>query len=175
MTKEVQEEEALNMKKLKENDLRILSEMGQDILSSLNLHDVILKSYQHLNQLMEAGIFAIALYSKRKDGLKLFGIDTNNSVKKGFLPMKNEYYWVIYSFNNQQEISSNRLGQHEPRHFTKQLFDVEPDKRQSFIYMPLTIKEERLGVITVQNPEKNAYSDYEVNPFRTKKHPCPGV
>ncbi len=145
---------------------RILNEIGQDISSSLSTKEIVQKAYKNINSLMDASVFAIALYNEENETLTFDG-----TMEKGReLPfyeqeIDEDIRLAAKCFLNKQEIILHEFDDQ------KKLLNkiVEPSAGEipeSVIYLPLAAKNKTIGVISVQSFKKNAYSRYHIDLLR---------
>src|SRR3970040_2915196 len=68
-----------------------------------------------------------------------------------------------WCFRNQQDIFSNDYREDYKKYVKEIKATVAGEHTQSIIYLPLTYKDKKIGVITAQSFKKDAYSDYHLN------------
>ena len=84
---------------------KILSEIGKDITSSLSVPEVIKKVYKNINDIMDASVFSIALYNKKKNVLVFEGgMENDEELPYYELELTDENRPAVYCFNNRKEI-----------------------------------------------------------------------
>jgi signal transduction histidine kinase/tetratricopeptide (TPR) repeat protein len=140
-----------------------LGEIGRKITSSLSVEKIIGTVYDNVNTLMDASVFGIGIYN-----------DATNSIdfpatyeEGGALPFYSNSIedlnrFAVICFRDRKEIIMGNLNE-EHKFYIQQVQTPHEGKQPvSLIYLPLTVKEKILGVITVQSFQFNAYSDYHV-------------
>ncbi|MCK4662585.1 MAG: GAF domain-containing protein [Bacteroidales bacterium] len=142
-------------------NIKMLSEIGKQITVNLSVEKIIETVYENVNTLMDASTFGIGIYNKSKNRIEFpifiekgekfpFSYDSINEIN---LP-------GIKCFVNSEEIIINSFEEYEKHtKITAKIGEVP----ESFIYLPLTVKDNKIGVITVQSFQKNAYTDYHLN------------
>ena len=151
------------------NDISILSEIGKEITSSLSVEKIIEKTYENVNKLMEASIFFIGIYDAKKNQLFFPG-----AMEKGVkfpaisYGLDDKSRPAIWCFENQKEIIMNNLLQEYTIYFpnTPVPKPVIGETPESLVYFPLTIQDKKIGVISVQSFNKNAYNNYHISIIR---------
>lgn len=151
-------------------DTRLLSEIGKQITMSLSIQEILDKVYENINQLMDANVFGIAMHDAENDQLHFPAIIENNEkIKDVAFDMNDETRLGVMCFKRQEDIIIgdflNEIQQFIPTHEISEA--VAGDLTDSIIYLPLRLKEEVIGVITVQSFQKNAYDEYKVNMIRS--------
>ena len=142
--------------------IQLLSEIGQDITSSFSIEDIIEISYDKVNGLMDASVFAIGIYNEKEQRIDFPGLkEKGETLEFSYQDLTDERL-APYCFNNRKDMIINEL-----KDFNKYLSKI-PDAKvggepESIIYLPLIAKENCIGVITVQSFIKNAYTPYHIS------------
>ncbi len=144
-------------------NVKTLSEIGQQITAVLDARAVIKTVYHNVNQLMDAAAFGIGVYNEKRQEIIFDGF-----MEKGEeLPLHthpiSERVLATICFEKQEKIVINNL------HIDYQLYFDQPLKEavagelpKSLIYMPLSLDNKKIGVITVQSFDVNAYDEYNI-------------
>jgi len=146
--------------------LSTLSNIGKDITSSLSVEEIIEKTYDNVNKVMDAAAFAIGVYNKAHHHLAFNGaIENGNKLPDAIDKLKKDSYAAI-CFNNSQKVIIN--SKEEVRKYVEEeVSSTSGDETVSLIYLPLKTGSTPIGVITVQSFEENAYGEYELNILET--------
>jgi len=143
---------------------KILSEIGQDITSSLSVIEVIQRVYKSINAIMDASIFALGLYNKNKNLLEFEGgMEKGKELPNYALELTDENRPAIYCFNKNKEVIIKDWRKDIKKYIKKSVPASAGELPESVIYLPLVSKDKKIGVITVQSFEKDAYSDYHID------------
>ncbi len=163
-------------KKQATENIELLSQIGKEITSSLNLEEISDKTYQHLNQLMDASIFGIGINIPEAEIVE-FKLALKDGKK--MKPYKRSLHYkdqlAVWCLQNKKTVFINDLEKDYHQYIAR--FDVQlestlskfedgtaiPEQPQSTIYLPLLSDGEALGVVCVQSLKKNAYTDYHLN------------
>jgi len=146
---------------------KLLSEIGMDIISTLSTDQIVDKVYEKVNTLMDATAFALGIYNKEKNT-----IDFINSFEKGVklplasAPLNDEDQLYSYCYLKQEEVFINDYEQEYQKYVSVVKGPIVGENPVSIIYLPLTLKDNKIGVITVQSFEKNAYTPYHLDILR---------
>jgi signal transduction histidine kinase/ligand-binding sensor domain-containing protein len=150
------------------NNLEYLSEIGRIITSQLSVENIIDTVYESINKLMDATVFGIGIINREKKSIDFPGVKEKGKTL-GFLSfnLEDELRLSSYCVKSGKEIFINDFE----KEFTRYLPAITPapeksGNSESIIYLPLTLNEETIGVITVQSFAKNAYNDYHLNILR---------
>jgi len=150
-------------------DTKLLSEIGKDITSQITVERIIEVAYERINKLMDAEGFGIGIIDEQNQMLNFPGyIESGKKLPDGGYHIVNEpERFGVICFNRDLEMHINDLSTEYSKYTTVHLQPVRGKSSFSIIYLPIKSKNKRIGVITVQSFEKNAYSDYHMNIMRT--------
>ena len=148
---------------------KVLSEIGRDITSQLSVEKIIEVAYERINKLMDAEGFGLGIYDEEENMLNFPGyIESGKKIGDGgYHLVKEKDRLGCVCFNNEMEMHINDLESEWDKFSKVQLKPVRGKSSFSIIYLPIKTKNRKIGVITVQSFEKNAYTEYHVNIMRT--------
>jgi signal transduction histidine kinase len=145
------------------NNVEQLGEIGRKVNSSLDVKQIIGTMYQNVNQLMDAAVFGIGLYNERSQELEYPATFENGEVLPFYTnSLQDENRFGAVCFNTGKEVNIGNLDEEYKDHIQEIATPQQGGQPESIIFLPLTAKEKKLGVITVQSFKKNAYSDYHL-------------
>jgi GAF domain-containing protein len=167
--KERTQEVVVQQKELEKSfqNIKLLSEIGQQITATLSVEEIIEKAYKNVNTLMDASVFGIGIYNEEKKELQFNGV-----MEKGEkMPSNSESIEDIdrpsvWSFVHSKELIMNDWVVDYEKYFSKAIDVIVGDESESLIYLPLSIQGKKIGVLTVQSFEKHAYSDHHLDILR---------
>ncbi|WP_338793551.1 tetratricopeptide repeat protein [Bernardetia sp. Wsw4-3y2] len=143
-------------------NLNTLSDIGREITASLHLEAIAKTLYKKVNQLMSAEAFGIGVYEPAEKRIKFKGF-----IEKGeILPDHSDYVanknnLSVQCLGMQEVILINDFEKEYPEKFST--YQVAAgDLPKSLIYLPLSVENRPIGVITVQSFEKNVYDEKKV-------------
>lgn len=146
------------------NDLVILSDLGKTITSLLSIEAVNKTAYDIINNMMDAHGFGIGIVSDDKAILNFPGyIEKDVVLSSSGYDLTDENRLATVCFNKETEIVINDYDLEVGKYIQKRLQPVVGESVQSIIYLPLKLGDKKLGVLTVQSFNKNAFDDYKVN------------
>lgn len=143
-------------------NLNTLSDIGREITASLNIEAISQKLYEKVNQLMPAEAFGIGVYEPAEKRIKFKGF-----VEKGeILPDHSDYvsnkeHFSVQCLGKQEIILINNIEKEYPEKYAASK-NVVGDIPMSLIYLPLSVENRPIGVITVQSFEKDVYDEKKV-------------
>ncbi|MDW8286714.1 MAG: GAF domain-containing protein, partial [Flammeovirgaceae bacterium] len=160
-------EQKETLEKLNHN-IQVLSEIGQQITSSLELKEIVRKVYDNVNKLLKAEGFGIGIYNPKLNRIE-FGdfIEKGQHLPGNYDDLYDDYRLSVKCFKEEKTYVINDIE----RDFEK-IVGRKPQVRvgempSSVIYMPLKVANKKIGVITVQSFERNAYSPHEVEMLKS--------
>lgn len=157
---------SLKNKQLEEqsNSLVVLSDLGKKIISQLSIENINNTAYEIINNIMDAAGFGIGVVSEDGKEIVFPGYIENGEVlgSSGYDLSDNDRLATV-CFNKEIDIIINDYELDARKYVEKQLEATVGGDVQSIIYLPLKIADKKIGVLTVQSFNVNAYSDYQVN------------
>jgi signal transduction histidine kinase len=145
------------------SNVELLGEIGRKITSSLSVEKIISTVYDNVNSLMDASVFGIGIYN---DAFKRIEFPATYENRQPLPFYSNSIYdenrFDATCFRTGDEIVMGDMGQEYKSYIQDVQTPKAGDQTVSIIYLPLKVKEKKLGVITVQSFHKNAYSAYDL-------------
>lgn len=146
---------------------RLLSEIGQQLTSTLNFEKLFIKLHENVNRLMDAAIFGIRIYHPLKRIVEYkFEIENGVRFAPQIVSMDDEDNYSVWCIKHRKEIFIND-NLVEYKKYTRQIKVVSGEMAHSLIFFPLMIGERVLGVISVQSFHKQAYTSYHLDILKT--------
>lgn len=145
------------------NNVEQLGEIGRKITASLSVEKIISTVYDNVNALMDASVFGIGIYN---DALKRIEFpatyEEGQALPFYYNSVDDQNRFAVICFKENKEIIMGHLDEEYKFHLQEVQTPHEGRQAVSLIYLPLVIKENKLGVITVQSFQQNAYSAYHL-------------
>ena len=157
------------------NTVSVLSQIGKEITSTLNLDTILNTVYEKVNELMDASIFGIGIYNTENETISYrLAIEKGVRYQPYQRTMENKNQFPVWCIENQKEIFINDVRK-EYSHYISQYIEETGTLEDgtlstlplSFIYLPLMIKGKVFGLITVQSYNKDAYSHHHLDILKT--------
>ncbi len=157
------------------NSVSVLSQIGKEITSTLNLDTILNTVYEKVNELMDASIFGIGIYNTGNETISYrLAIEKGVRYQPYERTMENKNQFPVWCIENKKEIFINDVRKEYSNYINKYIEEtgtLEDGTLStvplSFIYLPLTVKEKIFGLITVQSYNKNAYSTHHLDILKT--------
>lgn len=149
------------------NNVEQLGKIGRKITSSLSVEKIIGTAYKNVNALMDAEIFGIGIYHSDREILDFPATYENGEHLPPYTnDLSDTNRFSAVCFNSGKEIIMGNVEEQYKNYIQQYLNPTAGQHAESLVYLPLSINEKKLGVITVQSFKKNAYSENHLNMLR---------
>jgi transcriptional regulator with GAF, ATPase, and Fis domain len=160
-TKEVVKQK-VEIERVAENT-KLVGEIGKEITSTLNTKDIIQKVYNSVNKIMDAAMFGIGIYDESKNSLLFSGaIEQNQVLEDYYYNLEDGNRPAVQCFSTQKEYVILNFTEEYVKKTNLTRHSLPGANTESIIYVPITVKSKKIGVITVQSFHTNAYKDYHL-------------
>jgi signal transduction histidine kinase len=160
------EAQKAQLNKEKEN-IEQLSIIGREITATLPVGKLIETVYEKVNTLMDASALAIGIYNKERNSIDFPAAkEKGNTLEPYSYSLDDRNRPAVWCFKNQKEIFINDYQTEIWEYIDERQERLLGDSPEALIYLPLTYKEKRIGVLTAQSLQKNAYTEYHLNILR---------
>ena len=150
-----------------EEQIRLLSEMGDLITPDLSVEEVIAVIYASVNQLMDAYQFGVGLYDQ-EEGIILFkGIENNQQLPEVIIDASEENRLAPWCVLNESEIFINDLDAEYSRYVKTIPYPKAGSPPKAALYVPLRMNDKVVGLITVRTPHKHVYHKHHLYILKT--------
>ncbi len=146
---------------------RLLSEIGQQLTSTLDFESLFSRLHFFVNQLMDANCFGVRIYDPIKNEIDYrFEMEKGEKGDPFTVSMDDANNYSVWCVRNKKEIFINdNLTEYSK--YTSEIRVPSGDMPHSLIFYPLMMGERILGVITVQSFERNAYKPQHLDILKT--------
>jgi signal transduction histidine kinase/DNA-binding response OmpR family regulator len=156
-------------------NIELLSQIGRELTSTLDIETIFNRLYDHVNELADAEILGVGLYVPEKHVIdyrlaiergKRYAPYTRDTTDRNQLPVWCiEHKEPVFINDVDTETSKYITGYDEQR---RPLEDgTLSQKPGSIIYMPLINKDKVLGIVSIQSFKKHAYTEHHLNLMRS--------
>ena len=145
-------------------EISTLNKIGQQITKHLDIEKIIETIYENLREVMSVDCFGIGIYDPANNRLEFPGlIEEGRRLPTYYNDMDDKNRLAIFCYKNQRILY---LADYQAEYY-KYITKIPPTKAGklavSIIYLPLPVKNNRFGVITIQSFTRDAYSTYDLN------------
>ena len=142
------------------NDIRTVSDIGQQVTSVLDFDQLINTVYANIKTLMNTDIFGISIYDDIKQHLEFRNfIRKDKILPRQIEKLSDDFYLSVKCFKQKEPIFMNHVKEEyeELWLYLQTVRRKEEDESKSAIFVPLIIDNKAAGVITVQSFKEGAY------------------
>ncbi len=149
------------------DNVKLLSEMGQHIISTLSVDKIARRVYHNVQTLMSADCFGVGIYNEDLNRLEFHGVlEGDKEHPFHYEVLEGAERLSVYCFKHQREILINEYAKEYSQYIETAYTPIVGEDAVSIIYLPLKVKEKPVGVVTVQSFQKNAYTEYHLDMLR---------
>ncbi|MBN2215088.1 MAG: response regulator [Bacteroidales bacterium] len=147
--------------------IKILSDFGQKLTAILNLEAINDMIYNYVSSLIDTSVFGIGVYDDPSESIVFSRLMENGVPIPAFDSSLNDpTSCAAWCFRNQKIIMSNDF-ENEYKNFITEMMIRSSRYPDSLIYLPLTVMEKKIGILTVQSFHKNAYTEKDLQTLQT--------
>lgn len=151
-----------------EEQIRLLSVVGDLITSDLSLEEVIATIYASVNQLMDAYQFAVGLYDEEEGTILFKGlIEKSQQYPEFIVDVFEENRLAAWCILNATDIFINDVDNEYSRYVKKIPYPKVGTPPKAALYVPLFMKDKIAGLITVRTIHKNVYHKHHLYILKT--------
>lgn len=145
-------------------NIATLSEICTEISTTLDYNKILNTVYLRIKDLMDADIFMIGLLSEDKSQIEFkLAIKWEQILPPFLISLDNDSLAAVWCYNSRASLVINDLERDMPKPLAKlPLHDSESGREiEAFMYFPLSVHGEIIGVLTVQSYRKDAYNEHQ--------------
>ncbi len=153
-------------------NVELLSEIGKELTSSLDLDTIFFRLYEHVNQLMDASIFGVGIHHPERHEIEYrLAMENGKRYEPYSRDTRDRNQFPVWCIEHRQPIFINDVAAEYAKYiarYEEPAGNLEDGATSiahaaSMIYLPLMMKDRVLGVITVQSFKRNAYSAHHLD------------
>jgi len=145
----------------KEQELRILHEVAEDISSNLELRELLSRIVTMIMNFVAADSCLIYLYDRQNDELILTASSKPKEKSIGRVKLKIGEGVTGWAAKEKRPVVLPKEAYKDQRF--KTFSSLEEDKYQAFMSIPILSKDEVVGVMNIRNLEAHNYPEHQVN------------
>ncbi|MDA3733402.1 GGDEF domain-containing protein [Niameybacter massiliensis] len=151
------------------NKIEGVFRVGQRLTSNLDIKETFESIYRELTTLVDADAFGLALIDDEENNLnyEFFRVE-NNNYNLGAVYMYDETSLGGYALTHDVIVHINDTDKESAKYVKHHRLIGERIgyKAQSIIYCPLTVENKKIGVVTAQSRNKNAYNERDISTLK---------
>lgn len=150
----------------KYKDIATINGIGKDLTSSLDLTEILTILYQKLKTLMSSSHFAIALIDDAQEFINYViykKLDSDLDPPK--IAINDNAYMSTWVYRNKKPIFITNFLEEHKLYMTDISIKNNIDGKlvNSLIFVPIILKSKVIGIMTVQDFRRDAFTDYHLN------------
>lgn len=149
----------------KNNEIELINKIGQQLTSSLDLHQIIQQIYARINQLMDAPFLGIGLYDSDLQSIQFIHLkERSEDFPMQSISLNDSRSYAVKCFESGKTLYVPSVDSNEANliRFGNALSSF---KANTVLYTPLLISSNTIGVITIQSDSADAYSKADIDFF----------
>lgn len=149
------------------SNVHVLSEIGQQLTSTLDFEEIFNKLHESISRLMDAESFGVRVYHADTQTVEIkYEYDKGNRIKPFSFPIDNDNNYTVWCIKNKKEIFVND-NTTEHKKYVNDIVIINGEMTHSLMFCPMILKDTVLGVITVQSYQRNKYTKHHLDMLRT--------
>lgn len=137
---------------------KAISKIGRSLTVQTNLEEIFDLVYQNVAILMESSTFGIGIYDADRDSIEYkYLIVDGERVENYFIPILNNISLAVKCYIQNEAFLFNKRDEIE-QYLNSSITVQVGHLMESIMFVPLSIEEKCIGLITVQNKDQNAYT-----------------
>lgn len=148
------------------NDFTVMSKIGQELTTNLELQQVFGRLYEQVNLMMDATAFMVCLYHEVTEMIEFKYIIEKGIRQQPFFQPLSKATLGSYSIRTRSDVMINDLDREYQKYNLEAPSALQGEKPESILYVPLLLRGQVLGVISIQSFRKNAYTEEHLNYLR---------
>jgi diguanylate cyclase (GGDEF)-like protein len=146
--------------------LQLMYRIGSELTSTLELEEIARRLHDRVNELMSADVFGFAFYRETDRTLDFaLVIEDNQRITPFSVPIDSEESFGSWVIRNRDELVIGDADREYRRYVTRRKRFTE-GRSGTIVYLPLSVEERMIGVLTVQSHRKHAYGDEQLAALR---------
>lgn len=146
---------------------RLLSEIGQQIISNINFDSIFTKLHENVSHLMNADCFGVRIYYPKEEQIEYrYEIERGELSEPLRVSMDNHDNFSVWCVKNKKDVLINDLEK-EYSNYVSKIVIPQGDIPHSILFCPMMIGERVLGVITVQSFKAHVYTSTDLDMLKT--------
>jgi len=146
------------------SNVKVLSQIGKKITSTLDLELIQDIVYENVNSLMDATTFLIMMRNEKENKLECkLSIEKGEKLGLFEVPLEDKNRFAVWCVDNAAPVFMNDVDNEWERYISFRKKPTAGETVSSLIYLPMMIDDKIIGVISVQSFKKNAYTQYHLD------------
>ncbi|GAA0893672.1 hypothetical protein GCM10009122_33510 [Fulvivirga kasyanovii] len=141
-------------------NIRTISDIGREISSMLDFEKIILKVHEHVNNLMDATEFGIGIYDEQNEKINFALYIYEGERIPGFEDPVSADRFTSWAVRNRKPVWLGNV-RNEYHQYISSVDNFKGKLLMSLMCIPLLVEDRIVGVLSVQSPNENDYTQYQ--------------
>ncbi|MBU3181421.1 diguanylate cyclase domain-containing protein [Clostridium psychrophilum] len=148
--------------------ISIISELGQKITSTLDVHLILDILYSSIKDFMDLSYFSIGLYDENNSIINYLDVIINGKKEKvPSFSLKNKLSFNGKCIESRKLIIINDISKEFPKYISEEAYNIQlklhyNTQLNSLMFCPLMVNYKIIGVMTIQSRGKNVFTPYHI-------------
>jgi transcriptional regulator with GAF, ATPase, and Fis domain len=144
--------------------VKLLSEIGAAITTTLSVDTIIGTTYENVNQLMDAAAFAVGVINETTGRIEFRGgMEKGQPLEPFFHDINDDLRFSVWTIRNRKAVFINDYHKEYINYIPALKPPAAGEDPESLIYLPLITQDKVVGVMTVQSFHSHAYTEYHLD------------
>lgn len=147
-------------------NVKTLSQIGQEITSTLNLDLIFNKVYQNVNSLFDANSFLVLVLNEKEQTLDCrLAMENGEKLPVFSYNLSDKNRFAIWCIDHKKPVFINDVDEEYSHYITHRTKPKAGTYVSSILYLPLLVGDRIVGAISVQSLNKHAYTQNHFDIF----------
>ena len=147
--------------------IKAFNKFGQEISTLLDINAINQMIHNYVSSLIDTSIFGIGIFNKEKDSIIFnYFVEEDKYLPSFISKIDDPTSNAAWCFKNQKHLFCNDFKTEYDNYISN--IKIQTSKvPESLIYIPLTVQDKKIGILTVQSYKRNAYTDEDMETLQT--------
>lgn len=157
----------LSLNRIINNKTETLFSIGQKILSTLDVKEMIARVFSDILKIIDVDFFSIIVYNSETDEITITKMEHGMLVSNTPAKVVEGTTFSAYCIRNKKAIIINDIRYEYKKYVDNIILEGRGiDKPISNIFLPIMFRDEILGVVSIQSLKVNAYNEDDIKRLR---------
>lgn len=139
--------------------LKAVSDIGKQLTATLDLSTIYRSVNHHVKSLMPCDVFGVALYNEVGNSIEYqYLVEDDTFLESSSISLNQKTSFAVYCFKNSESFIVNNMNE-DTSQYTDGRSSSFGNAMPAFMFHPLILRGNTIGVLTVQSKIENVYND----------------
>jgi len=146
------------------SNVKTLSQIGQEITSTLNMESIFNAVYESVNRLLDASAFTIMVVNEKEHLLECkMAIENGERLSEFSYSTTDKNRFAVWCIDNRKPVFINDVDTEYSKYIASRSKPKAGQYVSSLIYLPLVVNNRVIGVLSAQSYKKHAYTENQLD------------